>query len=66
MEKKMRITVRCGRQWKEVSFPITEEMEGQLYELMEQEEEETGEAFHTEGSRQIRLRIETFNIEKEF
>lgn len=66
MEKKIRITIRCGKSWKEVSFPVPGELEADLLELLKVEDAMTGSPFHAAGNKSIQVRIETFNFEKEF
>lgn len=65
MEKKMRITIRCGRNWKEVAFPVPEELEAHLLGLQDKELEEKGSAFRVTGNKNIAVRLEVFGFEKE-
>lgn len=50
---------------KEVVFPVPDELEQHLLDLLKVEDAMTGSPFHATGSRGIHVRIETFNFEKE-
>ena len=65
MEKRIRISIRSGKMAKEVVFPVPEELERHLFELLKVEDAMAGSPFHVKGSKGIRVRIETFNFEKE-
>lgn len=65
MEKKIRISIRSGKMTKDIVFPVPAELEQHLLELLKVEDAMTGSPFHATGSRQIHVRIETFNFEKE-
>lgn len=64
MERKLRI--RSGKQWKEVTFPVPQELEQHMLDLLKVEYAITGSAFKTAGSRNIKVRITTFQFDKEF
>lgn len=65
MERNLRIEIRSGRLWKEVTFPVPEELEQHLLELLKVEDAMTGSAFKTAGSRNIKVRITTYQFGKE-
>ena len=49
----------------EVVFPVPEELERHLFELLKVEDAMAGSPFHVKGSKGIHVRIEAFNFEKE-
>lgn len=65
MEKKIRISIRCGKHWKEVVFPVPEELETHLFDLLKVEDAMKGSPFHSAGSKNISVRVNTFSFEKE-
>ena len=66
MERKIRIEIRAGRQWKEVTLPVPEELERHLLELLRVQDAMTGSAFKVSGSRGIKVRLTTFQFDKDF
>lgn len=66
MERKIRIEIRSGKQWKEVTFPVPQELEEHLLELLRVEDAMTGSAFKVSGSRGIKVRLTTFQFDKDF
>ena len=64
-ERKLRIEIRSGRQRKEITFPVPEELERHLLELLKVEDAMTGSAFKTAGSKNIKVRITTFQFDKD-
>lgn len=66
MERKIRIEIRCGNQWKEVTFPVPQELEQHLLDLLKVEDAMTGSAFQTAGSKNIKVRLTTFQFNKDF
>lgn len=66
MERKIRIEIRSGKQWKEVTFPVPQELEEHLLELLKVEDAMTGSAFKVSGSRGIKVRLTTFQFDKDF
>lgn len=65
MERNLRIEIRSGRLWKEVTFPVPEELEQHLLELLKVEDAMTGSAFKTAGNKNIKVRITTYQFGKE-
>lgn len=65
MERNLRIEIKSGKQWKEVTFPVPQELEQHLLELLKVEDAMTGSAFKTAGSRNIKVRITTYQFGKE-
>lgn len=63
-ERKLRIEIRSGKQWKEVTFPVPQELEQHLLDLLKVEDAMTGSAFKTAGSKNIKVRITTFQFDK--
>lgn len=66
MERKIRIEIRSGKQWKEVTFPVPQELEQHLLELLKVEDAMTGSAFHAAGSKNIKVRLTTYQFDKDF
>lgn len=66
MERKIRIEIRSGKQWKDVTFPVPQELEEHLLELLKVEDAMTGSAFKVSGSRGIKVRLTTFQFDKDF
>ena len=66
MERKIRIEIRSGKQWKEVTFPVPQELEEHLLKLLKVEDAMTGSAFKVSGSRGIKVRLTTFQFDKDF
>lgn len=66
MERKIRIEIRSGKQWKEVTFPVPQELEEHLLELLKVEDAMKGSAFKVSGSRGIKVRLTTFQFDKDF
>ena len=65
----MRISVSCGNSRKEVDFPIPDELEKHLLDLLKVEDAEKGNAFNVsafnvEGAKAIKIRLTTFGFEK--
>lgn len=60
----MRISVSCGNSRKEVDFPIPDELEKHLLDLLKVEDAQNGSAFKVEGSKGIKIRLTTFGFEK--
>ena len=65
MERNLRIEIKSGKQWKELTFPVPQELEQHLLELLKVEDAMTGSAFKTAGSRNIKVRITTYQFGKE-
>lgn len=65
MERKLRIEIRCGTQWKEVTFPVPQELEEHLLDLLKVEDAMTGSAFKTAGSKKIKVRLTTYQFDKD-
>lgn len=63
-ERKLRIEIRSGRQRKEITFPVPEELERHLLDLLKVEDAMTGSAFKTAGNKNIKVRITTFQFDK--
>ena len=65
-ERNLRIEIKSGRQWKEVTFPVPQELEQHLLELLKVEDAMTGSAFKTAGSRNIKVRLTSYRFGKDF
>lgn len=65
MERRMRISVKCGNHRKDLDFPIPAELEEHLFGLLKVEDAEKGKAFNVEGTKAIRVRLTTYGFEKD-
>lgn len=65
-EKNIRITVRCGKDWKEVTFPVPEELATTFRELLRVEDAQTGSPFKCKGGKKVSVNVSIFDFEKDF
>ncbi|MGM9759300.1 MAG: hypothetical protein ACI30I_04185 [Parabacteroides sp.] len=66
MEKRLIISIRAGRDYKTVDFPIPEEMVEPLYESLMVEDAITGSPCRVEGTKKIKVSVSVYDFERTF